>query len=124
MNKEKQIEEITNDICLVKQNCNDVCNPEDCCQAFKYAEKVYEQGYRKQCLPFYPGDKVFAKIENKIYEGEVTISGLFYDKHRTEPLYVITYKIYADNIPIKMKWYSTSKLDKPYKTYEEAENND
>lgn len=71
-------------------------------------------------IPFYPGDSVFAKIENKVYEGKVTVSGLFYDERYAEPLYVVIYRIYVDNIPIKMKWYSTSKRDKPYKTYEEA----
>ena len=47
MSKE-QIYEMARDICLEKQNCNDVCNPTDSCTALKYAERAYEQGYRKQ----------------------------------------------------------------------------
>ncbi len=120
MNKEKQIKQITKDICLVKQNCNDVCNPEDCCQALKYAEKAYEQGYSKQRLPFYPGDKVFAKIGNNVRECVIRVSGLFYDEKYTEPLYAVSYTADVDGVPVRMKWYSTSLKDKPYKTYEEA----
>ena len=48
MSKDIKIKEIAKDICLVKQSCNDVCNPEDCCQALKYAERAYEEKYRKQ----------------------------------------------------------------------------
>lgn len=42
------VNKMAKDFCLVKANCNDVCNPADCCQALKYAEKAYEEGYRKQ----------------------------------------------------------------------------
>ena len=47
MSKE-QIEEMAKDICLEKQDCNDVCNPDKSCTVFKYVQKAYEQGYRKQ----------------------------------------------------------------------------
>ena len=47
MSKE-QIEEMAADICLVKHNCNDVCNPINTCNALKYARRAYEAGYRKQ----------------------------------------------------------------------------
>lgn len=48
MIKEKQIEEMAADICLVKHNCNDACNPINTCNALKYARRAYEAGYRKQ----------------------------------------------------------------------------
>ena len=48
MIKEKQIEEMSADICRVKHNCNDVCNPINTCNALKYARRAYEAGYRKQ----------------------------------------------------------------------------
>ena len=47
MSKE-QIEEMAAYICLVKHNCNDVCNPINTCNALKYARRAYEAGYRKQ----------------------------------------------------------------------------
>lgn len=48
MSREKQIEEMSADICRLKHNCNDVCNPINTCNAFKYARRAYEAGYRKQ----------------------------------------------------------------------------
>ena len=48
MSIEKRIEEMAADICLVKHNCNDVCNPINTCNALKYARRAYEAGYRKQ----------------------------------------------------------------------------
>lgn len=48
MIKEKQIEEMAADICRVKHNCNDVCNPINTCNALKYARRAYMAGYRKQ----------------------------------------------------------------------------
>lgn len=122
MNKEEQIRQITEDICLVKQNCNDICKPEECCQALKYAEKIYEQGYSKVHLPFKPKDKVFAKIGNKVRECEVKVCGIFYDEKHTEPLYSISYTTEIEGVSIRIKWFSTSSKDKPYKTYEEAMN--
>jgi hypothetical protein len=44
----EQIEEMARDICRVKQNCNDVCHPINSCLALKYAERIYNVGYRKQ----------------------------------------------------------------------------
>lgn len=46
--KQKNILEMTKDICRVKHNCNDPCNPISACDALKYAERAYEEGYRKQ----------------------------------------------------------------------------
>lgn len=48
MSREKQIREMAADICRVKHNCNDACNPINTCNAFKYARRAYEAGYRKQ----------------------------------------------------------------------------
>ena len=48
MSREKQIEEMSADICRLKHNCNDVCNPINTCNALKYARRAYEAGYRKQ----------------------------------------------------------------------------
>ena len=44
MSREKQIEEMAADICRVKHNCNDVCNPINTCNALKYARRAYEAG--------------------------------------------------------------------------------
>ena len=73
-------------------------------------------------VPFVPGEKVFVKVGNKVYEGTVQVSGVFYDKRHSEPLYSVSYGINIDGIPIRMKWFSSSLRDKPYKTYEEADN--
>ena len=45
MNEEEKIRKIARDICLVKQNCNDVCNPTENCAAYKHAKKAVEAGY-------------------------------------------------------------------------------
>lgn len=43
MSREEEIKAIAKDICLVKLNCNDVCNPLPCCTALKYAERIYDR---------------------------------------------------------------------------------
>lgn len=48
MDKQQQILEMAKDICRVKLNCNDVCNPISACDALKYAERAVEAGYSKQ----------------------------------------------------------------------------
>lgn len=78
-------------------------------------------------VPFVPGEKVFVKVGNKVHEGTVKVSGIFYDERHSEPLYSVSYGVNADGIPVRMKWFSSSLRDKPYKTYEEAvegENNE
>ena len=46
--KQKNILDMTKDICRVKHNCNDPCNPISACDALKYAERAVEAGYVKQ----------------------------------------------------------------------------
>lgn len=46
MNDSKEVLQMASDICLVKHNCNDVCNPIDSCAALKYARKAVENGYK------------------------------------------------------------------------------
>ncbi len=46
--KQQQIVEMAKDICRVKLNCNDVCNPVSACDALRYAERAVEAGYIKQ----------------------------------------------------------------------------
>lgn len=46
--KQQKIVEMAKDICRVKHNCNDVCNPISACDALKYAERAVEAGYSKQ----------------------------------------------------------------------------
>lgn len=48
MEKQQQILQMAKDICRVKLNCNDVCNPVSACDALKYAERAVEAGYIKQ----------------------------------------------------------------------------
>ena len=48
MDKQQQVLEMAKDICRVKLNCNDVCNPISACDALKYAEMAVEAGYVKQ----------------------------------------------------------------------------
>lgn len=48
MEKQQQILQMAKDICRVKLNCNDVCNPISACDALKYAERAVEAGYSKQ----------------------------------------------------------------------------
>lgn len=47
MEKQQKILEMAKDICRVKLNCNDVCNPISACDALKYAERAVEAGYAK-----------------------------------------------------------------------------
>lgn len=46
--KQQKILQMAKDICRVKLNCNDVCNPISACDALKYAERAVEAGYSKQ----------------------------------------------------------------------------
>lgn len=48
MEKQQKILQMAKDICRVKLNCNDVCNPISACDALKYAERAVEAGYCKQ----------------------------------------------------------------------------
>lgn len=48
MSEQEKINKMAADICLVKHNCNDVCNPINTCNALKYARRAYEAGYRQQ----------------------------------------------------------------------------
>lgn len=48
MDKQNQVLQMAKDICRVKLNCNDVCNPISACDALKYAERAVEAGYCKQ----------------------------------------------------------------------------
>jgi len=45
MTEQEKIRKIAADICLLKHNCNDVCNPLENCQAYKHARKAVEAGY-------------------------------------------------------------------------------
>lgn len=47
MEKQQKIVEMAKDICRVKLNCTDVCNPISACNALKYAERAIEAGYCK-----------------------------------------------------------------------------
>ena len=47
MEKQQKILEMAKDICRVKLNCNDVCNPISACDALRYAERAVEAGYVK-----------------------------------------------------------------------------
>ena len=47
MDKQQQILQMAKDICRVKLNCNDVCNPVSACDALRYAERAVEAGYVK-----------------------------------------------------------------------------
>ena len=45
MTEQEKIKRLAQDLCLVKENCNDICNPEVCCAAYKHAKKAVEAGY-------------------------------------------------------------------------------
>lgn len=45
MTDQEKIRKLAKDLCLVKESCNDVCNPEECCAAYKHAKKAVEAGY-------------------------------------------------------------------------------
>ena len=45
MTEQEKIKRLAKDLCLVKGNCNDICNPEECCAAYKHAMKAVEAGY-------------------------------------------------------------------------------
>ena len=47
MEKQQKILDMAKDICRVKLNCNDVCNPISACDALRYAERAVEAGYVK-----------------------------------------------------------------------------
>lgn len=78
MEKQQKILEMAKDICRVKLNCNDVCNPISACDALKYAERAVEAGYSKQSegtnLSDYPslrGIEAFVEeLKNEYAEGQ------------------------------------------------------
>jgi hypothetical protein len=45
MTEQEKIKRLAKDLCLVKGNCNDLCNPDECCAAYKHAKKAVEAGY-------------------------------------------------------------------------------
>ena len=49
-NIQKDVLELTYEICPYKSVCNDVCNPTDSCAAYMYAQRAYWKGYRKQSV--------------------------------------------------------------------------
>ena len=63
-NKQQQILQMAKDICRVKLNCNDVCNPISACDALKYAERAGEAGYIKRTA-------LVKEIADFIYDGEI-----------------------------------------------------
>ena len=65
MDKQQKIVEMAKDICRVKLNCNDVCNPISACDALKYAERAVEAGYSKQSEV---ANEIFKDILNIIRE--------------------------------------------------------
>ena len=82
MRDEQQIKEMARDICLVQPSCNDVFNPAECCTAWKYANRAYDAGYRKQewisvedrlpeaniyCLVFLPEGHLYTGIHVAYY---------------------------------------------------------
>lgn len=74
MEKQQKILEMAKDICRVKLNCNDVCNPISACDALKYAERAVEAGYSKQsewisvneALPERPGAYLVFTYDRRI----------------------------------------------------------
>lgn len=77
--KQQKILEMAKDICRVKLNCNDVCNPISACDALKYAERAVEAGYVKvvrckDCVWWEPRThgSIIGRCENPR-------NGLFYD---------------------------------------------
>ena len=40
MTEQEKIKKLAKDLCLVKESCNDVCDPEECCAAYKHAKKA------------------------------------------------------------------------------------
>lgn len=47
-NKQRNILQMTKDICRYQPCCNDVCKPISACDALRYAERAVEAGYVKQ----------------------------------------------------------------------------
>lgn len=93
MTDQEKINKMAQDICRVKHNCNDVCNPINSCMALKYAYRAYLAGYRLQSEVAsevlqqvrqtmlnmvlansmgenYDVEKCFAEIEKKYTEGQ------------------------------------------------------
>lgn len=64
MDKQQQVLEMAKDICRVKLNCNDVCNPISACDALKYAERAVEAGYCKRT-------ELVQEIADFIYDSEM-----------------------------------------------------
>ena len=60
MTDQEKINKMAEDICRVKHNCNDACNPINSCMAFKYSKRAYEAGYRLQTEV---AAEIFADVE-------------------------------------------------------------
>lgn len=45
MTEQEKNKRLAKNLCLVKESCNDVCSPDECCAAYKHAKKAVEAGY-------------------------------------------------------------------------------
>lgn len=89
MEKQQKILQMAKDICRVKLNCNDVCNPISACDALKYAERAVEAGYCKQREGEWTRVEVNGVNYGQVYyqhkECEVNETELFLSPHRFCP---------------------------------------
>ena len=92
MEKQQKILEMAKDICRVKLNCNDVCNPISACDALKYAERAVEAGYSKpewisveERLPEREGTYLVYTYKGRVGFGEFRSYLLNKDGTSTEP---------------------------------------
>lgn len=78
--KQQQIVQMAKDICRVKLNCNDVCNPISACDALKYAERAVEAGYCKQSGWISVDERLPEKSGDYLTYHNGVISALMYSK--------------------------------------------
>lgn len=88
MTDQEKINKMAQDICRVKHNCNDTCNPINSCMALKYAHRAYMAGYRKQewisveeRLPTWEDGKVLVFTKYGFSVCERTVNGRWQGKH-------------------------------------------
>ena len=78
MSKDKQIEEMAQDICKGRRNCAKCTAYPDACKAVEYAERYYTAGYRK-------ADEVSREIFEEI-EQEIKNHGICYAQRKIAEL--------------------------------------
>jgi hypothetical protein len=121
--KQQKILEMAKDICRVKLNCNDVCNPISACDALRYAERAVEAGYSKQSGWISVDERLPEEYDTILcFNGSYVQASVFLDefieddKYEGDPIRGVTHWMPLPEAP-KMKGGNEGVKGTPNKTY-------